>query len=399
VSDAAVGTWRFHAVRPDGSPHAGAVMAASHAAAVALVASQGLHPVRVSRESRGGGALRARPADQALGLRALATLLGAGLPTARALAVLEGLVPACWTAALPALRAQIENGASLAASLRASPLALPAHVVSIVEAGEESGGIAAAVETGAQLLEARAEASTALWNALSYPILLALSGAASIALLVGVVLPRFAGLLTDSGQALPPTTRLMLSAADAAKGGAIPLLVTAAVAAVAWRAWTAQASGKRQWHSILLSLPLAGPARRSAVAARACSTLAALLSTGVSLSAALPWAAQATGDASVEAALMGARRRIVEGEAFSAALQAERALTVTAVRFARIGEETGELGTMLAHAARVESADALRRLRRLTGLIEPVMILLFGGMVMLVAAALLQAIYGLKLSV
>jgi general secretion pathway protein F len=399
VSDAAVGTYRFQAVRRDGSLQAGAVMASSHAAAVALVASQGLHPVRVSREARGAGGFRARPGDQAQGLRALATLLGAGLPTARAMAVLEGLVPACWTAALPALRAQIENGASLASALRASPLALPAYVVSIIEAGEASGGIAAAVETGAQLLEARAEASKALWNAMSYPILLAVSGAASIALLVGVVLPRFASLLTDSGETLPPTTRLLLTAADAAQAGAVPALFAAAVAAIAWRAWTAQAAGRRQWHSLLLSLPLAGSARRSAVTARACSTLAALLSTGVTLSAALPWAAQATGDASVEAALVGTRRRIVEGEAFSAALQAERALTVTAVRFARIGEETGELAGMLGHAARVESADALRRLRRLTGLIEPAMILLFGGMVMLVAAALLQAIYGLKLSV
>jgi general secretion pathway protein F len=399
VSDAAVASYRFRAVRPDGAIEEGAIVATSRENAVALVAGQGLHPVQVSRLARGlPTGLGAGATDQALGLRALATLLGAGLPTSRAFAVLEGIVPPCWMAAIPALRTQIENGSSLAAALRTSPLALPPHVIAIIEAGEESGGIATAVENAAELLEARAEASAALWNALSYPILLAVSGAASIALLVGLVLPRFATLLTDSGATLPLTTRLMLGVAQTARGAAIPALYGVVLGAFAWRVWTARPAGRRQWHALLLSLPLAGPTRRSAVTARACATLAALLSTGVSLSAALPLAARSTGDAAMEEALLAARRRIVEGEAFSGALQAERALTRTAVRFARIGEETGELDAMLGRAARVESADALRRLKQLTRLIEPTMILLFGGMVMLVAAALLQAIYGLRLS-
>jgi general secretion pathway protein F len=190
----------------------------------------------------------------------------------------------------------------------------------------------------------------------------------------------------------------MLAAAHTARAAALPALYGVALGVFAWRMWTARPAGRRQWHAFLLSIPLAGSTRRSAITARACSTIAALLSTGVSLSAALPLAARSTGDAAMEAALLAARRRIVEGEAFSAALQAEHALTLTAVRFARIGEETGELDAMLGHAARVESADALRRLKQLTGLIEPAMILLFGAMVMAVAAALLQAIYGLRLS-
>lgn len=399
MTDALVASYRFRAVRPDGSVAEGAVVAASHEAAVALVAGQGLHPVRVSRLARGLSAgLGASAADQALGLRALATLLGAGLPTSRALSVLEGIVPPCWMATLPALRAQIENGSSLASALGTSTLALPSHVIAIIEAGEAGGGIAAAVETAAQLLEARAAASAALWNALAYPILLAVSGAASIALLVGLVLPRFAALLTDTGATLPLTTRVLLGVAETARAAALPALYGAVLGVFAWRMWTARPAGRRQWHALLLSLPLAGPTRRSAVTARACSTLAALLSTGVSLSAALPLAARSTGDAAMEAALLAARRRIVEGEALSAALQAEHALTLTAVRFTRIGEETGELDAMLGHAARVESADALRRLKQLTGMIEPAMILLFGAMVMAVAAALLQAIYGLRLS-
>jgi len=399
VTDVAAGSYRFRAVRPDGAIEEGAIVAATREAAVALVASQGLHPVRVSRAPRGLSAgLGAGAADQALGLRALATLLGAGLPTSRALAVLEGIVPACWAAALPSLRAQIENGSPLAEALGSSPLRLPSHVLSIIEAGEASGGIAAAVENAAQLLEARAEAGAALWNALSYPILLAVSGAASVALLLGLVLPRFAELLADTGGTLPATTRLMLGVAGTARAAALPALYGAAAGALAWRGWTATPAGRRQWHSFLLSLPLLGSTRRSAVSARACATLSALLSTGVTLSAALPLAARATGDAAMEAALLAARRRIVEGEAFSAALHAERALSVTAVRFARIGEETGELDAMLAHAARVEAADALRRLKRLTRLIEPAMILVFGGMVLMVAAALLQAIYGLRIS-
>jgi general secretion pathway protein F len=390
-------TFAFKAVHRDGTVEAGTVEAPNREAAVALLGGRGTFPVAVTE-----GSIAARPSarvgaeDLALGLRALATLLGSGVPLARALAVLDDLVPPAWLAALPDVRRRVTQGERLAAALAASALPLPAHVIGIIQAGEAGSGLAAAVESAAQLLEARAALRAALRSALAYPTMLALAGSASIALLVGVVLPRFAGLLADAGQTLPLTTRVVVGLAAVAKIALLPGLLALGIGVALWLRWIARPEGLARWHQALLATPVVGPIRRSAAAANACSSLAALLDAGVPLAAALPHAARATGDRVLESRLLAARRRITSGEGIAAALQAEDALTPTVARLVRIGEETGRLGAMLAQAARVESGHALQALQRFTRVLEPVLILVFGGIVMVVAAALMQAMYGLR---
>ena len=96
------------------------------------------------------------------------------------------------------------------------------------------------------------------------------------------------------------------------------------------------------------------------------------------------------------AGLEEARTRIVRGSSFADALEDQDAFTSTAVRLVRVGQETGELAHMLDHAARIEADGALTRMQRLIRLVEPTMILLFGGLVILVAAGLLQAMYSVR---
>src|SRR5439155_23940113 len=362
----------FKAVRRDGTIETGIVEASDRGAAAALIGSRGAFAIQVTAEAPAPHArLRISADDLALGLRALATLLGSGIPIARALAILEDLVPVAWLAALPDLRQRVTQGEHLAAALEASPLPLPSHVIGIIHAGEAGSGLGAAVESAAQLLEARAATRAALRNALAYPSILTVAGSASVALLVGVVLPRFADLLADTGQVLPTSTRIVLALGSAVHGALIPALFALAGAGALWRAWVAQPEGLTRWHRLLLEAPAVGPIRRSAAAANACSALAALLGAGVPLAAALPPAARATGDRAVESRLLAARRRIATGEGVGSALQAENALTPTVVRLVRLGEETGRLTDMLAHAAAIESGLARQRLQRAIRMLEP----------------------------
>lgn len=329
-------------------------------------------------------------------MRSLATLIGAGIPLARALTVLEDLAPPGWLATLPEVRRRIEQGEDLGGALAASSLRLPSHVIGIIRAGEAGSGLAVALGNAAELLEARAATRSAIRNALTYPTMLAVAGSASVALLVGLVLPRFADLLADAGQVPPLSTRLVLGLGATFHAAVAPAALALVAAVALWRAWVARPTGLHRWHELLLSLPVVGPVRRSAAAAHACSALAALLDAGVPLLAALPHAARAPGDRGVEGRMLAAHARIQRGERISVALQAEGAFTPTAVRLVRIGEESGGLASMLAHAARIESSHALQRLQRLIRVIEPALILLFGALVMMVAAALMQAMYGLR---
>ncbi|NUS97110.1 MAG: hypothetical protein HOQ11_06860, partial [Gemmatimonadaceae bacterium] len=180
----------------------------------------------------------------------LGDLLESGLPIARALAALDDLAPPSWRELLPVLRERIREGAGLARALGSAPVEVPSLVIGIVQAGEAGSGLAAAVKRSADIMEEAAATRAALRNALAYPIVLATAGAGSVALLVGVVLPKFARILADLGQALPPTTRLVLGAASMIRGAALPAAIAIALGAVVWLRWVATPEGRRAWDDL-----------------------------------------------------------------------------------------------------------------------------------------------------
>lgn len=390
-------TFAYRAVRRDGSVETGMVAATTRDAAAAAIGRLGFFPIELTAKPY-SSRRPARPEDLAIGLRALATLLGGGVALARALAILEDLAPPAWLPALPGIRRRVEHGDGLAAALETSTLALPPHVIGLLEAGEAGSGLARAVESGAELLEARAATRAALRNALAYPAMLAVAGSLTVVLLVGVVLPRFAQLLVETGQALPLSTRLVLGLGTVGRLAFVPGLLTIGLGALLWQRWLSLPGNRVRWHRRLFAVPAVGSIRRAQASASACAVLASLLDAGVTVAAALPLGGRAAGDAALEESLAAARRRIAAGEGIASALQAEDALTPTANRLVRIGEETGRLADMLRHSARIDSSQALDRLHRLIRVLEPALILCFGGLVMVVAAALLQAMYGLRVA-
>jgi type II secretory pathway component PulF len=387
----------YRAAHRSGQVERGTLRAETADAARAALAARGLFPLELRAEEGRAGDRRRMPADDlAVGLRVLADLLGAGLPLSRALAALEELAPPAWKEAVPALRASVREGSGLAAALQAAPVELPPLVVGLVAAGEAGSGLAPALAKAATLAERAAETRSAVRAALAYPLLLAGAGAASIVLLVGFVLPRFAAILRDLGQQLPASARLVLSVADAVRAGWMPAAVTLAAALVVWRAWAGSAEGMPQWHALLLALPLVGPIRRSAATARFAAALSALLESGVPIAPALGHAVRAAGDAALARRILAAREAVLGGQGLAAALERADAATPTAVRLVRAGEETGRLAEMLEQAARLESARAENAIRGAVKGIEPVLILVFGAIVALVAAALLQSVYSVR---
>lgn len=389
--------YAYRAARPDGALESGVVEAPSREAASAMLTGRGLFPLELTlREDVPGRGSCVSTDDQALGLRMLATLLDAGLPMSRALAALSDLAPTSWASSLSVVRESVREGRTLAQALATSGLGLPPVLLGIVHAGEAGSGVAPAVRRAAELAESTAATRRAVRGALAYPLVLATAGLATVALLVSVVVPRFADILADLGQELPASTRFVLGGAELARAFTLPVLLVIGVLVVAWRAWVATEAGQRRWHGWMLALPVAGRARRSAAASRACAALAALLESGVPLPAALAHGARACGDAALSARLVAVREAIAHGERLSSVVDREDALTATAVRLIRAGEETGGLTAMLDHAARIETERATQLIKNAVRLLEPALILAFGALVALVAAALMQAVYSVR---
>lgn len=393
-------TFAYRATRATGAEERGTIDAPSREAALARLAERELYPFEITarreRSASGPRGARLSAGDLAVGLRVLATLLDAGLPLHRAVLVFEELAPPAWRAALPHVRSSITEGQGLAAALSSAPLRIPSAVLGMIRAGEAGGRLADAVRTAADFSERGAAVSSAVRSALAYPMLLCVVGGIAIALLTGVVIPRFAGILADLGQGLPPSTRIVLAVAESVRTRAPLAGVVLGIGAVAFAAWVATADGRARWHAWLLGLPIVGAVRWSSASGRFCAALASLLESGLPLAPAVTHAAHAAADLAVERRVLAGRESIVAGQRIADALQATDALPGATIRLIRAGEESGQLAPMLTYASRIESDRAQRTLATAVRLLEPTLIVAFAGLVTLVAAALLQAIYSIR---
>lgn len=387
-------TFKYRAATQDGTLVGGSVIAVNEGTAIELLHAQGLLPMRIAPARFAASRTTPRSADVAPGLRVLSNLLAADIPMARTLATFEELAPPSWASAASALREHIRTGGRLADALR-DDAGLPPVLAGIIAAGESSGDLASAVLRSAELAEESASLRSAVRGALVYPAILLVAGACSIGILVGVVLPRFATILSDTGQAPPPLTQFVLGATSALTRFAPLIAVLLVTAILSWRIWTGSAQGSVVWNGMLLRLPGAGPIRRSAATSRVCTAMSALLDSGVPAAVSLGRAATAAGNSAIEARLDGARSAITRGESIGVALESSGALTVAAVRLIRAGEESGRVSAMFLHAARIEGDRARELTRSAVRLVEPSLILVFGGIVAMIAGALLQAVYAI----
>ncbi len=384
-------------IAPDGVRRRGVLEARSLEEARSLLSSQGLftfdlHHAHTEQRQR----TRISARDLGLGLRVLADLLDSGLPIARALAAFAELAPNAWQPALPELQDAVREGKSFAASLADCRLNVPALVIGIIKAGEAGTGLSTGARRAGELMEGAATTRSAIVAALVYPSIIALAGVIALSLLIGVVLPRFETILKDVGQAMPATTIFLLRASTAARASALPSIWLAVVTIVCWRVWTGTASGALRWADILRRLPVIGPVRHASSTARTAHSLSALLESGVPISVAIGLAARASGDAGIERRVLAARQHLSNGLRLSAALAREHAFTEVGIRLVRAGEESGRLAGMMAHLGHLEQDRAERVTRAAVRMLEPLLILVFAGLVALVAAALLQAVYSIR---
>jgi len=387
----------YCATTPSGEINSGIIDAESPSEAREIVAARGLYVLTI--ENRGQRRERREPisvADLALGLRVLADLLESGLSASRALHAFEELAPRGWSPALPHIRQAVREGQSFAAALASAPVEIPGLVIGIAQAGEAGSGIGPAIRRAADLMESSAEMRASIRSALAYPVVVAAAGFVAVGVLITVVLPRFAAILADLGQALPTSTRLVIASAAAARASLLPGLLMLGVGVAVWRGWTQTETGRRSWHRLLLSVPFLGSIRSGVAAARMAHSLSALLENGVTIGSALVFAGRATADGELEARIAAARAGVSAGESLSHALQTNRASTPTVIRLARAGEEAGRLPSMLEQAARIEQQRADRIIRTAVRMLEPILLLTFASIVALIAAALLQAIYSVR---
>jgi type II secretory pathway component PulF len=389
--------FRYRAARSDGKIIAGVVESATASEASRKLTDRGLHALSLEPSLVAERRTRSAPTRElAAVFQGLASLIGAGVPVLRALSATKPVAGTRLGEGLARAADLVREGRSLAESLSALDGLVPNVVIGIIRAGERSSRLAPALDEAALHLELEADLESSLRQALAYPLILLTAGIASTGVIVTIVIPRFAAILADLGQQLPTSTRLLLGT-SAFIGHWWWALLLAAVGAVALSA-RALTDPTTRLHvaDLLLEVPLLGGVRLALATARASRAAASALNAGVPLLPSLAVAGEAAGDPAVRQRLARTAVEVSEGGALAPALARHKALLPSALQLVAVGEASGQLGPMFRRAGALAGTEAERRLRTLVGLLEPGLVVFFGGMVAFVAAALLQAVYALR---
>src|SRR5437899_1732754 len=328
----------------------------------------------------------------------LATLVESALPLDRALAIQEELAPNPRVKAIVGdLLNSVRGGSSLSEALaKHHPRPFSRLYINMVRAGEKGGVLEVTLRRLAEFLETRAAFTDALVSALAYPLVIFSVGIGAIVFLMTFVIPRFATIFADLGQAVPLPTQILLSVSAGFQHYWWVLLLAILATVLAWRVSTGTPEGRLAWDQPVLRLPLNGRLAMRVETARFARTLGTMLKSGVPVMGALAVVGDMMTNQAIGRAIGRLADGVTRGGTIAAGMQAEGKFPALAVHMVRVGEETGRLAVMLRKVADTFENDVRIELKRVLGLLEPAIILGMGVLVAFIVVAMLLAIFSIN---
>jgi len=329
--------------------------------------------------------------------RQLAGLVGAGLPLERALSTLsqEAETPR-QRDLVSALREEVNAGATFAKALAQHPREFSAIYLAVITAGEQSGHLDMVLESLAEDLQTQQALRNKLLAATLYPAIVSVVALLIVFFLLTYVVPQVAQVFSSNQQALPWLTTFMLALSALVQ--ALWLWALLLVVAGVWvlRLALRQSDFRLRFDAAWLQLPLIGRLSRGYNAARFASTLAMLAAAGVPILKALQAASDTLSNAAMRKDAQEALAMVREGAPLASALAQHARFPRLLVMFARLGEQTGTLPTMLQRTAQQLGEEVQRRAMQLATILEPLLIVVMGAVVMLIVLAVMLPIIQLN---
>lgn len=392
----------YKAVHKDGEIATGQIEAYDMQAAAQQLQANGQVPIRIQPVTNKANnknqrfLFRRRKAglrnkDIELFTLELSTLLRAGLPLGQALNTLQRLneTPALQQLS-DGLGQAIRRGDSLSDALQtASPL-FDRFYLNMVRAGEATGALESALHSLAQFKARNRELRESLISTLIYPAILLVLAMLAVAIMLGFVVPQFTNMFDQAGQTMPLLTRIVTGTGHFIAQfwwlllGAVFIFIS-----LLQRHWQ-QAAGREQRDRQLLKLPIVGQLLRKLETARFTRTLATLLQNGVSLLSAMEIAKEVINNQIIAQAIGHASNRVRQGEGLGKPLADSQCLPPLAIQLIKVGEETGQLENMLQQLANIYEYDVQIGLKRLLGLLEPIIIIVIAVIISLVILSMVS---------
>lgn len=323
----------------------------------------------------------------------LATLIEAKLPLEWALLSLQDeLSKSQQLQLIQTLQADVQGGSSFADALAQHPHVFDASYVAVVAAGEQSGQLGRVLKFQADTLLGQETLKHKLLASATYPMIVLVLAAVILLFLMTYVVPQIAGVFSQSQQSLPTLTLVMLQLSEWTRSmGVWAALLLVLLLAGLLRARKTQMG--REWvDARLLRVPLLGRLLNDYFASRFASTLGMLLNAGVPMMKAMQTAADVVSNQRLKNQIEDCAALVREGAPLGAALQTKCQLPKLLVTFVKLGEQTGQLATMLQSVSQQLSEQMQRRTTKLIAVLEPALIVLMGVVVTLIVLAVLLPI-------
>lgn len=336
---------------------------------------------------------RINVAEIALVTRQLATLLRSGITLIDALsAIVDQVEKEKLKRIFGAVKAQVNEGSSLAGALAQHPDTFDTLYVSMIRAGEASGALDQVLNRLADFTEAQARLKSKIVSAMMYPVIMLAVGGVIMLVLFVVVIPRITKIFDQIKAELPLQTKLLIFIADVIKNYWWLLAIVAGLGAWGFNRWRTSPKGKPVWDTFLLRAPIMGTIVRLVAITRFARTLATLLRSGVPVLAALDIVKDVLNNERLASVVNDARDAIREGESIADPLKRSKEFPPIVVHMIATGEKSGQLEEMLENVADNYDFQVDQKVDRLTTLIEPIMIVGMGVAVAFIVFAILMPI-------
>lgn len=387
----------------DGKTFHGTVEAVNKEALVAMLGRQGARPIVVKVDNGKGGGKKSgkvKLKDLVIFTRQLSTMISAGVPLTRAMSTLQTQAESKnFKAVIAGISKDIESGLAMGDAFAKYPNVFSEVYINMVRAGETGGILDEILKRLASQVEQDASMRKKIKAAMTYPtVILGITVIAFFGITM-LVVPTIGKILTDLGgpdAKLPIYTEIMLSTSQFMQSNAIFVIPGMFAIAYGIRRYIKTPKGKYQFHSLLLRTPIIKGIITKIAIARFSRTFASLMSAGVGVLDALEVTGGAIGNKVIEAELKEAAKAVRNGKQLSEPLSQSPHFPAIVAQMLAVGEETGQIDTILVKVADFYEEEVETVIDSLSSIIEPIMIVVLGGMVGLIAASVMGPIASLS---
>jgi type IV pilus assembly protein PilC len=327
--------------------------------------------------------------------RQLSTMIGAGLPLATCLAILQEQSKPAMAAVVTKLLKDVESGNSFAKALAEHPDVFSRVYIQLVRAGELGGVLDNVLDRLAATLEKQKDFAAKTKGAMIYPVIVLIAMVIVAFVMMVFVMPQLTAMYKDFGADLPITTKILITVSDLMAKIWWLMIVLAIGGFLILRTWFKTESGERTLDKILRKIPIVGELRSKITLTEFARTLSLLLGAGVSMLESLDIVGKALNSIVYREALLGAKKEVERGVSLSTSLEIHEVFPAMLSQMILVGEQTGRIDEILLKLSEYYEKESEYAVKNLTAAMEPMIMIILGVGVGFLVVSIMMPIYSL----